>query len=216
MMFSLEMFHRQYETDLIDIKIDRRSFHVLLPKDLSRFVDFQDALDEFPLWAKVWKASWILAGYLAALPLEEDKQYLEIGGGLGFVSIVAASSGHRITMTDCNPDALQFARANAYLNHCRDLTITELDWNQPRLKGIFDYIVASEITYKEDSFPQLLSLFNAYLKKEGEIIIASEIRRTTEKFCHHVQSDFSIQVQKKKLLCDNESLPVILLRLTRK
>ena len=216
MMFSLEVFNRRYETEAVEIRIDDRLFRILLPKDLSAFINFQDVLDEFPLWAKVWKASWLLAGYLAARPPEEGKKYLEIGGGLGLVSIVAASCGHRITMTEYNPDALQFARANAHINGCGDLSITAFDWNQPKFKGKFDCIVASEVIYKEDSFARLLQVFSSCLKTDGEIILASEVRKTTEKFCHYVQPYFNIQAQKKTLRSEDENTVIILLRLTPK
>ena len=90
-----------------------------IPLDIDRFMDADDPMHNFPLWARIWKASWILADHLAGMPMEAAGSILEIGSGLGVASIVAASRGHRVTMTEYDEDALAFARANAAINGCR-------------------------------------------------------------------------------------------------
>ena len=132
-VFSLESFTKKYETETTELVVNGRKFKILLPKNLSQFINTHDVMHDFPLWAKIWQASWVLAGYLAEMPVAAEKNFLEIGGGAGLVSIVATSFGHRITMTEYNPDALQFARANALINECPQLNIQQLDWNHPRL-----------------------------------------------------------------------------------
>jgi predicted nicotinamide N-methyase len=92
-MFSLDSFYKQYETDVAEISVAGRMFRMLLPKYLHEFFNPRDALQNFPLWPKLWKASWILAGYLADKPVEKNKTFLEIGAGLGLVSIVACCFG---------------------------------------------------------------------------------------------------------------------------
>ena len=47
----------------------------------------------------------VLSGYLAGLPPDVNRRFLEIGAGVGLVSIVAATFGHQITMTEYNSDA---------------------------------------------------------------------------------------------------------------
>ena len=170
-------------------------------------------LHDFPLWAKIWKASWVLSGYLADLPPDVNKRLLEIGAGVGLVSIVAATFGHRITMTEYNAAALNFARANACLNHCPDLPIIKLDWNQPRLKKQFDLIVGSEVTYIEESFVPLIKLFKSKLKPGGEIILASEIRKAGKDLFALFSSDFDITVIKKILRSEADAVPVVLLKM---
>ena len=88
-MFSLDAFHKEYETDINDLVINGRKFKILLPKDLHRFMNAADVMHEFPLWAKIWPASWILAGYLAEMPVAPGKRFLEIGGGIGLVSMAS-------------------------------------------------------------------------------------------------------------------------------
>ena len=108
-MFSLKSFYKEYETEATEVVVNDRKFEILLPKFLTGFINTHDVFHEFPLWAKIWHASWALADYLAAMPVEAKKKFLELGAGVGLVSIAAASFGHRITMSDHNYDALQFA-----------------------------------------------------------------------------------------------------------
>jgi predicted nicotinamide N-methyase len=213
-MFSLESFHKEHETDTIEVAVNGRNYQILLPRYLFKFINPHDVFHEFPLWAKIWQASWVLAGYLSDMPVEAGKKFLEIGAGVGLVSIVAACCGHRITMTERNPDALQFARANAFVNGCPDVTIMELDWNHPQLPGQFDYIVASEVSYKREDLQPLLGLFKHYLKPGGEVIIAGEMRRLSKDFYKELETIFKIRVQKKILRSDSEEIRVFLFRMT--
>jgi len=215
-MFSLEYFHKEYETETNELMINGRLFKILVPKNVLKFINPQDVMHEFPLWAKIWQASWVLAGYLAEMPVAAKKNFLEIGGGMGLVSIVAASFGHRITMTEYNPDALQFSHANALINECPQLSIQELDWNHPRLAGQFDYIVASEISYREEDIQPLLMLFQNSLKTGGEVILAGEMRKLSKDFYKTLETLFDIRVLKKILRSDSEKINIFLFRMKLK
>ncbi len=212
-MFSLESFHDRYQTEVTEIVVAGRKYQILLPRGLDQFIKAEDVLDDFPLWVKLWKASWILADFLAQRKVDPDKQLLEIGGGLGLVSIVGFACGHRMTMTEYNPHALQFAKANAHLNNCAQLPVVSLDWQQPNLTGSFDTILASEVTYRSQDFAPLLNLFLSYLTPSGEIILASEMRKTSGEFYKFFQSEFDISILKKVLRSENEKTIVTLFRL---
>ena len=215
-MFSMESFYKAYKTDTTDLVINGRKFQILLPQDIAGFIDPQDVFHEFPLWAKIWQASWVLAGYLAEMPVQADKNILEIGSGVGLVSIAAAAFGHNITMTESNRDALRFARANAFINGCPQLPILELDWNRPHLPCLFDYIVASEVTYKKQDLQPLVRLFKSCLKPDGEVILAGEMRRVSKDFYQFMETEFDIRVLKKILRSATEQIAVFLFRMTRK
>jgi len=215
-MFSLESFYKDYETDTTELVINGRKFQILLPRDLTGFINPQDIFNEFPLWAKIWPASWVLADYLAEMPVAAEKNFLEIGGGAGLVGIVAASFGHRITMTEYNPDALQFARANALINECPQLNIRELDWNHPRLTGRFDYIVASEVSYRKEDIQPLMMLFKNSLKPDGEVVLAGEMRKLSKDFYKALETMFDIRVLKKILRSGSEEINIFIFRMRLK
>jgi predicted nicotinamide N-methyase len=214
--FSLSVFHETYDTDSIEMVVRGRKFHFLVPRTLDRFIDETDLLNNFPLWAKIWEASWVLADHLAARPPDPERSYLEIGGGLGVVSVVAAAFGHQITMTEYNPHALQFAQANAVVNHCPSVRILKMDWHTPQLGGKYDVIAASEVVYHKRDFGPLRALFDRYLKPYGEIIIAAEMRKITGEFLHGMQKSHDISAKQKVLRSQDEAIRLALCRLTRR
>jgi predicted nicotinamide N-methyase len=215
-MFSLESFYKEYETETTEVVVNRRKFQILQPKFLDGFINAHDVFHEFPLWAKIWQASWVLADYLAGMPVKAKKQFLELGAGIGLVSIAAAAFGHRITMSEHNYDALQFARANALINECPRLPIVDLDWNRPQSPGRFDYIVASEVTYNKEDCQLLVKLLKACLKPDGQVILAGEMRKSSMDFYKALENWFNISVQKKILRSDTEEVNIYLFRMTLK
>ena len=204
------------ETEEKSIKIRRRHFTLLAPKSIEEYINSKDPLQDFPLWAKAWEASWVLADFLGGLPTEPGKRFLEIGCGLGLVGVVAASFGHKIVMTEHNPDAIQFARANAELNHCSDVEVIDLDWNSPSLYGQFDYVVGSEVVYHDQDFEPLRNLFERFLKPEGEVILCEGIRKTSLDFFKEMQRHFDLKAQQKSIRSPEKTVLVILCRMKRR
>ena len=216
-MFSMESFKQEYETDTVDIVIRNRKFSFFVPKSLDRFIDPENVLNNFPLWAKIWEPCLILADYLASMPVNPEKRFLEIGGGLGLVGIVASSFGHKVTMTEYNHDALNFANANAHINNCSsNIEIKELDWNKPELKGTFDRILGCEIIYKKESFYPILKLFQTYLKEDGEILLSERARKSSMEFFRQMSEHFNIKAQKKIIRNDSDEIHVMMCRMTFK
>ena len=215
--FSLDAFHRQYETDTSELKIRNRRFQFFVPKSLDGFVNQKDVFHDFPLWAKIWEASIVLSDHIAGMPVDPKRCFLEIGCGVGVVGIVAAAFGHRITITEYNLDALNFAKANVHVNFSvhngAGIDVARLDWNQPQLKKRFDAIVGSEVIYKETDFQAILKLFETYLMPSGEIILAEGVRKTSMQFFRQVSGRFDISAQKKTLRSKGEAFPVILAKM---
>jgi predicted nicotinamide N-methyase len=213
--FSLDLFFKVYDTENNDMVIGGRKFNFLTPRILEDFIDKEALLKDFPLWAKIWEASWVLADYLAACPIDPDKSYLEIGGGLGLVSVVAASFGHRITMTEHNPHALQFALANAHINQCSSVSIEQMDWHTPQINQTYDVIVGSEVVYHERDFAPLQKIFADYLKPGGEIVLTAAMRQITGDFLKQMQDIYNVSATQKVLRTEGEEIRIALCRLTR-
>jgi len=216
MAFSIQNFHERYDTDETQVAVNDRSFQLLLPKTIDQFIDSEDLFNDFPLWAKVWEASLVLADYMARRAPDRRERILEIGSGVGFVGVVASAFGHRITSTEYNTDAMAFARANAVINGCNNLEIEVLDWHQPDLAGTFDLIIGSEVIYRERDFKPLLNLFSTCLNPEGEIILTSGMRKTDLFFFKEMEKFFSIGVQKKTLRSDDKTADVLLVKMRAK
>ena len=213
-MPSLEEFQKEYETDVSPVAIRNRRFQFLVPKSIDRFLNPDDPFEQFPLWAKVWDASLILADELASLPVRAGTTFVEIGCGLGLVGVVAASFGHNVTLTEYDPHALAFARANALLNGLAGLRVMPLDWNQPELNETFDFVIGSEIIYHERDFDPIRRLFEKLLKPGGEVILCAEIRKTNMSFLGLLQDSYTIKARKKTLRSEAKNLSVMLCHLS--
>jgi len=214
-MFSLEQFHRAYDTITTPVKINGQRLLLFQPASIDRFINPDDVLDNFPLWAKIWEASGVLASHLVNLPPDPGKTLLEIGCGLGMVGIAAAKAGHRITMTERNPDALNFARANALANDCPDIAIQRLDWNDPQLKSRFDTIVGSETVYKTEDIDGLEAMFDRCLSPGGTIILAEGVRRTGVAFWARMRQRYDVKARRQTLRSDQKTTHMVLFRMQR-
>lgn len=214
-MFSLEQFHRDYDTVTTPVRINGQTLKLFTPASIDRFINRDDVMDNFPLWAKIWEASGVLAGHLAGMPPDPTKTMLEIGCGLGMVGIAAARAGHRITMTERNPDALNFARANALANDCPAIAIERLDWNAPQLDGRFDTIVGSETVYKAEDIDGLEAMFDRYLNPGGSIILAEGVRRTGVDFWDRMRNRYEVKARRQALRSDQGTMHMVLFRLQR-
>ena len=129
-------FDTDYDSEMTHVVINSRRYSIQVPSRIEPFVDPLDTMANFPLWAKIWPAAIILSEYVAHLKPDANRTMLELGGGLGLTSIVAASYGHRITLSEGNPDALRFARASAGLNPGGPFPIINFDWSQPSQVGL--------------------------------------------------------------------------------
>ena len=117
-------------------------------------------------------------------------------------------------MTEYDPHALAFARANASLNGLAELKVVPLDWNQPALNETFDLIIGSEIIYHGRDFDPIRELFIRILKPGGEVILCAEIRKTNMAFLSLLQNTYAITARKKTFRSDAKNVSVMLCHLS--
>ncbi|MBW1682771.1 MAG: methyltransferase domain-containing protein [Deltaproteobacteria bacterium] len=217
-MFSLEEFKKEHETDTSELSIRGKRFRFLLPRFIEPYVDRNDALQDFPLWAKVWEASLVLADYLAGIPADPDTPILEIGCGAGVVGIVASAFGHRVTMMEYDALAVQFATANAHLNlpdeNRRPLVLTT-DWNVPEVvESPFPLIVGSEVVYSRKNFDPLFRLFEHLLAPGGRIVLCEGMRETSMAFFQEARAYYRVRARKKALRSPGKEIHIVLAEMT--
>jgi 16S rRNA G1207 methylase RsmC len=119
-----------------------------------------------------------------------------------------------MTITEYNTDAIEFARANAALNDIGSVAIRNLDWNNPLVEGKFDYIIGSEVVFKEEDILGLHQVFQRYLKPGGTIFLAEGMRKTTMAFVKHMENHYTIAMKKQTMKSDGKEIPIILFKLT--
>jgi len=215
-MFSLDKFRQDYDVQETDYRVEGHTLKFFTPRQIDRFINQDDLFTGFPLWSKIWEATGVLSLHLSTIKPDPDKRWLEIGAGMGIAGLVAAKMGHKMTITEYNKDAINFAKANALLNNIDNVDIRELDWNQPLIEGKFDYIIGSEVVFKEEDIMGIYLLFQHYLKPFGTIILAEGMRRTTMTFVREMEKHYTLAMKKQAMKSKDREIPVILFKLTPK
>ncbi len=208
-MFSLDIFKSKYDVETHDLMILGRKFYYFLPSSIEPFINITSPMKNFPLWAKVWPSSMVLADFMAAQPVDPKKQIIEIGAGIGIAGIVASAFGHNMTITEYNADAMEFAGANAFINGCSGIPIISMNWNEPQLTCRYDKIIGSEVIFREQDFIPIQKLFQSVLKPDGEIILVSEIRKPVLEFYQKMKDLYELKAQQKVLRAENEEIKII-------
>lgn len=175
---------RRFVTVNDDVRIGGRDINIFRPRsaeDLISENDF-DRDERLPYWAELWPSSTILANFIvsAALP---GRRLVELGAGVGLVSIAASIAGHDVTATDYYDDARAFTRANSFRNLGHEIATAHLDWREvapefPR----FDIVLASDVLYESRYAPLVSSVVDRVLSPLGVAYIADPGRVAANAF----------------------------------
>src|SRR5579871_4017820 len=107
--------------------------------ELINEIDFERD-ERLPYWADVWPSSTALASVVATLD-GRGSRALELGCGLGLVTIGALRAGFDVLATDYYEDALLFARRNGLSATGREPRTRHVDWRAfPTDVGTFDLV----------------------------------------------------------------------------
>lgn len=166
---------------MLDLDVGSRRVRLCAVPSLEDLVD-RDALlrgeAEPPYWAHLWSGARLLASYLACHGAWDGRRVLEIGCGLGLPGITAAVYGAEVTFVDAAPAALAFVAESAAANRvtCRTLTADFLCLDlQPR----FDVVLAAEVAYDRERFPELAAVLTRHLLPSGVALVADGYRTDT-------------------------------------
>lgn len=163
--------HRIGQMDIKVAQVDR-------VEDMVREI-YPDAVTthgDAPVWMITWPAAFGLAEYLLLNQHATGIRILELGCGTAAPGIALERAGARVVCTDYDPLAIAMARYNAQLNGCCSIETCFLDWYRPNLKGCFDLLIGSEVTYFEKSFMPLIAVLKRYTSPNGRIVLSDQGR----------------------------------------
>ncbi len=210
----------KYELEIEKVNVHGRPYYYLHVADITPLLtgDPFGAAPEFPFWVKLWEASVILAEHMANLPTDDNRTILEIGAGMALPGIVAASHGHRVTVTDYEEEILDFIRVSAALNGAGEfIECQKLDWLETDSLGEFDIIIASEVAFHERFFQPLMDVLSNHLAPGGVIFMAHAAdRKTLLPFFKLCAQQFNIGMQKKRFRRGDKDMEILLTRLKLK
>jgi len=124
------------------------------------------------------------------IPSKPNDQFLEIGCGTGFISILKALDGSYVTATDINIDAISNTRMNAILHSVEQKicviysdvfdsinslsTFDIIFWNPPFIFSHFNLntlLEKSVFDFDYSSIRKFLNCFAGYLKPDGRVFL---------------------------------------------
>jgi predicted nicotinamide N-methyase len=196
-MASFRVCYQTIEFDEIDI-------HLRTLRDRQEYCDIDGAAEKlgissalWPIFGVVWPSSIVLTHFLLAYPYK-NKRILEVGCGIGLVSLLLNYFEADITATDIHPEAEQFLQENVRLNKGKAIPFLRCGWGdlQSRL-GEFDLIVGSDLLYEDEHADLLSSFIEQHSNSHCDVIIVDPGRSSRAKFCKKmVGLNFSHSQQK--------------------
>lgn len=176
--------------------IDGITFHIDRPNDYDLMFDHPAvratyAADEYiPYWTNLWPAARMLAKAVLREPWEQRPgklEALEIGCGLGLAGLAALSRGLRVTFSDCDQLALDFAAHNARQNGFTDFATTGIDLRSPPDLQV-PVLLGSDLMYEPRLVEPLIAFIDAVLAPGGLCLIADPDRLSAKPFRWLVQN----------------------------
>ena len=139
--------------------------------------------DRLPFWAELWPSGSALAAAVAERPLAGTR-VLELGCGLGLVSVVAAGAGADVLAADQSGEAVAFATVNAGRNGVPVRTVRcAFERPDPLLAGApWDLVVAADVLYEPRTVPVLVALLPRLVRPGGEVWVADPGRPREPEF----------------------------------
>ncbi len=170
-----------------------RELRVLRPRDSEELLE-EEAFDHeelLPYWAELWPSSLALARAIGARSLRGART-LELGCGLGLVSIAAAQAGARVLATDWSAEAMRFTADNAALNGV-DVRTAIVDWAAPGdilAEAPWQLVLGSDVLYERRNVRQMIDLLPQLVDSTGEVWIADPGRQTSMEFLDLAKRDW--------------------------
>ncbi|HTK47326.1 MAG TPA: methyltransferase domain-containing protein [Gemmatimonadaceae bacterium] len=169
-----ESLTRRFRTTTRVLDVAGRQVELLMPASAEELIDEREfERDErLPYWADLWPSARVLADEVAVMRLG-GRRVLELGCGLGVVSLAAALAGADVLATDYYEDALRFAAVNAAAATGRAIRTRMVDWTAlPAKLGRFDVVLASDVLYEHRYAALVADAISHTLVRGGEAIVA--------------------------------------------
>lgn len=152
------------------------------PDDLISEADFAKD-DRLPYWADLWPAAIVLAEYLEQHPLPPQAEgaprprAIELGCGLGLVTVAAMRAGYDVLATDYYADATLLTARNALAVTGREPAVRMVDWRDlPDDLGTFDLVLAADVLYEKPYAALVAEAIRRTLAPEGRALVSDQGR----------------------------------------
>ncbi len=177
------------------------------PDDLISEADFAHD-DRLPYWADLWPAAIVLAGFLEHRAMLERAtsgdvgprspadaagaaapRALELGCGLGLVTVAAMRAGYDVLATDYYADSTLLTARNAMRVLGREPALRMVDWRDlPSDLGTFDVVLAADVLYEKLYAPLVAEAIRRTLAPAGVAWVSDQGRVALGLFLEEAQA----------------------------
>jgi predicted nicotinamide N-methyase len=180
------------------VALGGRTVRMLRPRDGDAVLDELLAEDDpeeerLPFWTQLWPSGTALARTVAGRPLA-GRRVLELGCGLGLVSVAAALAGGEVLAVDRSPEAVTFTAANAARNGAQVRTaVCAFDQPEPLLaEAPWDLVLAADVLYTRENVNAASRLFHRLVAPTGTLILADPNRKGAQGFLATARAFFEL------------------------
>lgn len=143
--------------------------------------------ERIPYWLELWPASVALGQWLCKnVSRIKDKKCIEMGCGLGFSALVAASLGAHVLAFDYEKEAVSYARHNARINNLAPhplLLFCVADWRQQAMRSKSAACIwGADIIYEKRFIEPVTTFLDRHLEPGGTVWIAEPGRSVYNDF----------------------------------
>jgi predicted nicotinamide N-methyase len=137
----------------------------------------------FPYWTQVWPAALAMAEFLSAEPIYvKDKSVVELAGGLGLPSLLAAQWAHSVVCSDYLPEAVAVMKQSVAKNGLPNVSCRILDWNHLPNDLTAEVLLLSDINYDPSQFDMLFKVLTDFINKGTRILLSTPQRLMAKPF----------------------------------
>ena len=194
------------------ITIATDTFDMIALKDAAALLDDAEVVrecertDRLPYGFELWPAALMLAEYLYRSEPGQERLAIELGCGVGLVSIAAARTGWRVVATDGDPVPLQFAEFNAAANAVEMESYQLLDWHMPPSESGFSRVFAADVLYQRCDHAPILKCIDQLLEHDGIAVIADPNRGVADDFASQAEANgFCVEVMQTAASLDDQT-----------
>ena len=175
---------RRFVTAEECVRVGEEKVTLLKPRDADDLISEIDFVkdERLPYWADLWPSAIVLAEWFAG-EAGNGRTMLELGCGLGLVTIAAMRAGFDVMAADYYEDALRFTEFNARRATGRAPRTRMVDWrSMPDDLGRFDYVVACDVLYEKPNAECIAEAMTRTLASDGTAIMADPGRIAIQEF----------------------------------
>ncbi|KAI8805200.1 putative methyltransferase-domain-containing protein [Cladochytrium replicatum] len=180
---------------------ETRTRRIVLSSNPSHPIDLNIPSTDHRIFARPWSSSLILSTLLPSI-LQTTASYppksLELGSGLGLVSLVASTLATQALATDVAPESLALISASASLNSSTSTCeIAKLNWEDADseiLSREFDFVFAADVLYMQRAVRYIAKTLGKVVRRDTVAVLVDPDRCYVEEFLEAVEELGGLEV----------------------